>query len=302
MPAAPTESINERSVELDQLTTIEVLRLINEEDATIASAVSECLPQVAEVVDLFVQAMQRGGRIYFVGAGTSGRLGAMEAAECPPTFGTTPDMIQAIVAGGSDAERVALESREDDMGQGRAEVLASGIGPTDLVVGLTASGSTPFVLGALEEARAKGAKTAAIICNPGSLVTSVDVVVEAVVGPEVILGSTRMKAGTAQKMILNMLTTSAMARLGRLYGNLMIDLRPTNAKLRKRATMIVRTATGATTEEADAALKAAAGSAKIAILSLLGGLSAQAAGELLERSDGNIQIAIRAVHIEPRKE
>lgn len=294
----PTESINERSVELDQLTTIQVLRLINEEDVTIASAVRECLPQVAQVVEQFVDSVKEGGRVFFVGAGTSGRLGAMEAAECPPTFGTPVDMVQAIVAGGTEAERVAIESREDDLSQGEREVIAHGVSSKDLVIALTASGTTPFVLGALAAARHKGAKTAAIISNPGSMDGLADVVVEAVVGAEVIGGSTRMKAGTALKMILNMLTTSAMARLGRVYGNLMVDLKPTNAKLRRRAMTIVRAATGASAEEAIAALQAAGYSPKLAIVSILGGLSVEAANQLLERSDGNIQAAIKAVHPE----
>jgi N-acetylmuramic acid 6-phosphate etherase len=291
----PTESLNERSVELDRLTTIQVLRLINDEDATIASAVRECLPQVAKVVDLFVDSAKQGGRIFFVGAGTSGRLGAMEAAECPPTFGTPVDMVQAIVAGGAEAEHVAVESREDDLSQGEREVAAHAVGGKDLVIALTASGTTPFVLGALAAARQQGAKTAAIISNPRSMDGLADVVVEAVVGPEVIGGSTRMKAGTALKMILNMLTTSAMARLGRVYGNLMVDLKPTNAKLRRRAATIVRAATGASIEEANTALQAAGWSPKLAIVSILGGLTVEAATQLLERSNGNIQAAIKVV-------
>jgi len=287
-----TESLNHRSRHLDSLPIVDALRLINEEDAQVAAAVKDGLPQIAKLAAAFVATITGNGRVFLVGAGTSGRIGAMEAAECPPTFGVSPETVQAIVAGGREAAFMAAESSEDDDGQGAFDVREAGVGPVDLVIGLTASGSTPYVLGALTRARELGAKTGIVVCNPDRLRIKVDIVVRTIVGPEVLLGSTRMKAGTAQKMVLNMLTTTAMAKLGRVYGNLMVDLRPTNAKLKNRAKVMVCLATGSRPEAAEAALVKADWSPKRAILSLLTGLSVEAARQLLDQSEGNMQRAI----------
>jgi N-acetylmuramic acid 6-phosphate etherase len=291
-----TERINERTRTLDQLPLLERLQIINDEDARVAPAIRKCLPQIGALTELFTETVQRGKRVLFVGAGTSGRLGLMEAAECPPTFGLDADTIRALMAGGAGTERTAVEGAEDDEGAGRADIRSGVVEPGDLVIGLSASGNTPYVLAALQEAKALGTKTAAIVCNTTDLEGQVDVLVTAVVGPEVVTGSTRMKAGTAQKMILNMVTTASMASLGRIYGNLMVDLKPSNVKLRQRAGRIVRQATGVDQATASRALEQSGGEVKVAILTLLCAVPPDEARVLLENAKGHIHEVLAQGH------
>jgi N-acetylmuramic acid 6-phosphate etherase len=287
-----TEAVNERTLKLDRMPLMEMLHVINDEDAKVASAVCKCLPQIAELVELFKETINADGRVFFIGAGTSGRLGRMEAAECPPTFGVPDDIIQGIMAGGGEAERSTLEGAEDDEQAGVEDVRASGVKRGDLVIGLSASGKTPYVLAALAMARTLRAKTAAIVCNAIDLECEVDVLVTAVVGPEVVSGSTRMKAGTAQKLILNMVTTASMVGLGRVYGNLMVDMKPSNRKLWRRAERIVTQATGADQQTAAHALSQSGGVSKVAILCILCGVTPDEARRLLDHADGRIHEAL----------
>jgi N-acetylmuramic acid 6-phosphate etherase len=236
-----TESLNPNSRNLDCLGTLEMVQVINAEDAKVASAVQESLPQVAAAIDSIAERMGRGGRLVYIGSGTSGRLGVLDASECPPTFSVSTDKVVGVIAGGDSALRYSVEAAEDSPKQGEYDLHVLGIGPLDSVVGITASGSTPYVLGGLHFARQRGALTVGITCNepaPISQVSQISILVP--VGPEVISGSTRMKAGTAQKMVLNMLSTGVMVRQGKTYGNLMIDLKPSNAKLQSRALRLVQ--------------------------------------------------------------
>jgi N-acetylmuramic acid 6-phosphate etherase len=293
---SPTEAVNERTLGLDRMPLMEILHVINDEDAKVALAVRKCLPQIEELVALFKETINTDGHVFFIGAGTSGRLGRMEAAECPPTFGVPRDIIQGIMAGGEEAEHSALEGVEDDEQAGATDIQASGVKAGDLVIGLSASGKTPYVLAALASARMLRARTAAIICNTTDLESKVDVLVTAVVGPEVVSGSTRMKAGTAQKMILNMVTTASMVGLGRVYGNLMVDMRPSNKKLWRRAERIVTQATGADQQTAAYALSQSDGVSKVAILCILCGVSPNEARRLLDNADGRIHEALAQGH------
>ena len=253
-----TEAINERTRDLDLRPALEQARLMNEEDQRVPAAVATVLPQIAQAVVRIAQALGRGGRLLYAGAGTSGRLAMLDAAECPPTFGTAPDQVLAVLAGGAAALTGAVEGAEDDEAAGGREIDARAVGPNDAVVGIAASGTTPFVLGAVRRARARGALTIAVACAPASALESAcELAIVPLVGPEVIAGSTRLKAGTAQKLVLNMLSTLAMVQLGKVYGNLMVDLRPTNAKLRRRAVRIIATAAGVAEPDAAAALAAA---------------------------------------------
>jgi len=263
-----TERRNPRSMAIDRLPTAEILALMNDEDATVAGAVRAVVPQIARATDELAARLARGGRLLLFGAGTSGRLAALDAAEWPPTFGTPPDLAQAFIAGGPRALTRAVEGAEDDADLGRADARTAGVGPDDLALGISASGGAPYVLGALAEARERGAFTVGLACRDGSpLAEAVAVMIAPLVGPEVITGSSRLKAGTAQKLVLNMLSTATMVRLGKVYGNLMIDVQPTNVKLRARAVRIVRDATG-TTDEAAAAALATGGSPRTAIVML----------------------------------
>jgi N-acetylmuramic acid 6-phosphate etherase len=240
MKSLITELVNPRTVGIDELPTADILRLINEDDRRVAEAVQNELPQIEAAVDAVVSRIQGGGRLFYVGTGTSGRLGVLDAVEIPPTFGVSPELVQAIIAGGFEACWRAIEAVEDDAQQGADALAARGITATDAVVGLAASGRTPFTIGALEKARRVGALTIGVACNPQPELARVsDICIAPVVGPEVIAGSTRMKAGTAQKMVLNMLSTAVMVRLGYTYGNLMGNLKLTNEKLRRRAQAIL---------------------------------------------------------------
>ena len=291
--APVTERHRPELADLDLRSTRELVELINADDHTVAGAVAAAADSLAKAIDEIAKRLARGGRLVYVGAGSSGRLAAVDAAECGPTF-SAADQVIAVVAGGVEAVATAQEAAEDDREGGDADIEAIGIGPDDAVVALSASGRTPYVLGAVERAAAAGAVTAGIVCVPDSpLGSAVEHEILVVVGPEVIAGSTRMKAGTAQKLVLNTISTVAMVRLGRTFGNLMVDVCATNEKLRDRARRIVSLATGATDEQVDGALEAAGGDVKVAIVSLLDGLDASSARDRLQDAGGVVRLALR---------
>ena len=288
-----TEAANPATRDLDLLPVLEQARLMNAEDHRVPEAVAAALPAVATAVARVAEALGRGGRLFYVGAGTSGRIAALDAAECPPTFGTDPEMVQAVLAGGLTAMVEAVEGAEDDAAAGAREMDVRGVSPADVVVGVAASGETPFTVAAVRRARERGAWTAGIACNTGSsLEAASDLAIVPLVGPEVVGGSTRLKAGTAQKLVLNMLSTLAMVRLGKVYGNLMVGLRAANVKLRARAARIVAAAASTGEGQADAALGLAGGRVPVAIVMLRLGLDADAAAERLERAGGSIRRAL----------
>ena len=288
-----TEQRNPASDTIDTLSTFDLLRVINDEDRTVADAVASALPAITRAVDAIVTALQGGGRLVSIGAGTSGRLGVLDASECPPTFNTDPSLVVGLIAGGDHALRHAVEHVEDQPEAGAASLDAIGITNRDVVVGIAASGRTPFVLGAVAHARSLGATTICIANSPESaLAAAVDLPITVVTGPEVVTGSTRMKAGTAQKLVLNMLSTAAMIRLGKTYGNLMVDVRPTNAKLRDRAVRIVAEATGIDRDAAERALADTGGEVKTAIVAILAGITPGEARERLEVANGVVRSAL----------
>ena len=267
---------------------------MNEEDARIPPAVRAVLPAIARVVEETVTRWQRGGHLLYFGAGTRGRLGVLDASECPPPFSSPPDLVQGFIAGGDRALRRSVEAAEDNPQSGADDVANAGVSESDVVVGIAASGTTPYVIGAVQEARRRGAFTACIACSPGSpLGAAVDQPIEVAVGPEVVTGSTRLKAGTAQKFILNMLTTASMIRSGKVYGNLMVDLRASNAKLRRRAQRIVATVTGLPEAETVPYLDATGYRAKPAILMALAGCTAEEADARLTAANGFLRAALR---------
>jgi N-acetylmuramic acid 6-phosphate etherase len=288
-----TETINPATRDIDTLSTRAVVAAIAAEDAQVAPAVAAVGDAIARLADVIVERMRRGGRLIYAGAGTSGRLGALDAAECPPTFSTDPAQVVALIAGGPAALTRAIEGAEDDAEQGARDVAGLGVGRDDVLLGIAASGRTPYVLGALAEARRHGAFAAGLTCTqPSPLADSVDLVIAPIVGPEVIAGSTRMKAGTAQKLVLNALSTTVMIRLGKTFGNLMVDLRPTNAKLRRRAVRIVATASGLEADAAQQLLDAAAGEVKTAIVMALAGVDAAEARIRLAACAGHVRLAL----------
>lgn len=288
-----TEATNPRTRELDVLSTAELVAAMNHEDAAVAPAVSAVLDQIAEAVDLVVTARRNGGRLIYLGAGTSGRLGVLDAVECPPTFGTDPAEVLGLIAGGESALLSAVEGAEDDVIAAVRDLDDAGIGDRDVVVGLAASGRTPYVIAALQHAASVGARTVSVACNTGALVSAhADVAIEVDTGPEVLTGSTRLKAGTAQKMVCNMISTAAMVRTGKAYRNLMVDLRPTNAKLIERARRIVAEATGSDLTTAQEALAAADGHAKTAVVMLLAGCTRDEAASRLDAAAGHVRPAI----------
>lgn len=296
-----TESRNPASENIDELSTEAMLRVINNEDKKVALAVEAIVPQIAQAVDAVVAAFQRGGRLIYSGAGTSGRLGILDASECPPTFGTPREQVIGLIAGGHKAILQAVENAEDSVEQGAADLENIAFSAHDLLVGIAASGRTPYVLGALDYARRQGAVTVALTCNPDSAMARVaQIALTPVVGPEVVTGSSRMKAGTAQKLVLNMLTTGAMIRSGKVFGNLMVDVEATNQKLVQRQINIVRQATDCGADEAQAALTACGGHCKTAILMVLAQLSASQATELLAQHQGFIRQALRQALSTPR--
>ena len=286
-----TERRNPRTTEIDLASPAEIVELINAEDATVAAAVATQRDEIARAIELAERTFRGGGRLIYVGAGTSGRLGVLDAAECPPTFGTEPSMVQALIAGGTPALTRAQEGAEDRPADAVRDVDALDVAAGDLVIGIAASGTTPYVRAALERARERGASTAIVACSPppGELLRMVDVAIVPLTGPEVVTGSTRMKAGTATKLVLNTITTGAMIRLGKTWGNLMVDLRATNAKLRDRSERIVMEVCGVTREDARAVLEGAGGRVKTAIVMQKRGVDADAADRLLAEAGGIIR-------------
>ncbi len=293
--ALQTEKINPATVEIDRQSPLDVVRAINAEDATVAAAVERELPQIARAIEAIAVRLRSGGRLIYMGAGTSGRLGALDAVECPPTFNVSPEVVVARVAGGSFALTEASERAEDDAIAGEADARDLGVSARDAVVGITASGRTPYALGAVAYARARGALTIGLACNADTpLARNVDISVAPVVGPEVISGSTRLKAGTAQKMVLNMLSTGTMILLGKTFGNLMVDVQTSNAKLRRRALEIVCQATGLDTNAASGLLCACDGEVKTAILVARTGLTPTQARERLAEHSAILRAALEA--------
>jgi N-acetylmuramic acid 6-phosphate etherase len=290
-----TEQRNPASTDLDLLDSLQLVTLINEEDAGVAAAVQRELPAIARAIDAIAERMRAGGRLIYVGAGTSGRLGVLDASECPPTFNTSPGLVLGLIAGGDHALRHPVESVEDQPNAGADALREWNVGPGDAVVGIAASGRTPFVLGAMAYANDIGALTIGLCNTPDAALASiVDIAIAPVVGPEVLTGSTRMKAGTAQKMVLNMLSTGVMVRLGKTYGNLMVDVQPTNAKLRRRAVGIVSEATGISATEAEVALAEARGNVKAAIVARLLGVPVSDALDRLDAAAGVVRKALQA--------
>lgn len=288
-----TESRNPASADIDSLPTLDMLRVINREDQTVALAVEKTLPQVAQVVDAVAQAFRLGGRLIYMGAGTSGRLGILDASECPPTFGTPAEQVVGLIAGGHKAILKAVENAEDNRELAVSDLKALNFSKNDVLVGIAASGRTPYVLGGMEYALSLGATVAAVSCNPDSEMSRLaGIAITPVVGPEVITGSSRMKAGTAQKLILNMITTGAMIRSGKVYGNLMADVEATNAKLVERQKRIVMAATECDRATAEQALAACDGHCKTAIVMILAQLSAGDAKTLLAQHQGFIRDAL----------
>lgn len=289
-----TEQRNAATLHIDELPIPDMLRTIHEEDKNIIGAVESALPMIARAVEIIAVRLKKGGRLFYLGAGTSGRLGILDAVECPPTFGTDPSLVQGVIAGGTDAIFHAQEGAEDSLTQAQEDLQVRGFCAADVLCGVAASGRTPYVIGGLGYARSLKAATIAVACTPDSPIAALaDIAITAVTGPEVITGSTRLKAGTAQKIILNMLSTGTMIRLGKVYGNLMVDVKVSNDKLKERARRIVMEATGKNLREAEEALTKAAGSAKLAVFMLLANLSAEEARVQLANADGYIGRALK---------
>ncbi|MEE1942356.1 N-acetylmuramic acid 6-phosphate etherase [Streptomyces sp. TRM 70361] len=290
-----TEAFRPELAEIDRLPTLEIARLMNGEDAGVPAAVAAQLPRIAAAIDAVAGRMARGGRLLYAGAGTAGRLGVLDASECPPTFNTGPGQVVGVLAGGPEALLRAVEGAEDRAEAAVADLDALGVGPADAVVGVAASGRTPYTVGAVEHARRLGALTVGLSCNAGSpLAAAAEHGIEVVTGPELLAGSTRLKAGTAQKLVLNMISTITMIRLGKTYGNLMVDVRASNAKLRARSRHIVALATGADEQRIEAALAATGGEVKDAVLTILAGVDAPTAARLLAESGGRLRDALEA--------
>jgi N-acetylmuramic acid 6-phosphate etherase len=289
----PTEQILPDTKDLDQMSSLEIVRLINHEDATVAAAVRHALPQIARAIDVVAAGLRQGGRLIYVGAGTSGRLGALDASEIPPTFNTNPRMVQYIMAGGAKALGSSTEASEDDTRLARAEIKKRKPGKHDIVLGIATSGRTPFTITAVEYARRRGAHTIALTCNRDSpLERAADFAIVTEVGPEVLAGSSRMKAGTAHKMVLNMISTGAMTRLGYVYGNLMVSVWTKNEKLIQRAIRIVEEATGADHETAARALKASGHRTPVAVVMLAAGVTKSKAAAAIKKTKGHVRQAI----------
>ncbi|MBT2491038.1 N-acetylmuramic acid 6-phosphate etherase [Streptomyces sp. ISL-96] len=290
-----TEAFRPELSDIDQLPTAEIARIMNGEDRSVPEAVAARLPQIAAAIDATAERMARGGRLIYAGAGTAGRLGVLDASECPPTFNTDPTQVIGLIAGGPTAMVTAVEGAEDSKKLAAAELDDLAITPNDTVVGISASGRTPYAIGAVEHARGLGALTIGLSCNAGSaLGAAAEHALEVVVGPELLTGSTRLKAGTAQKLVLNMISTITMIRLGKTYGNLMVDVRASNEKLRARSRRIVALATGAQDTEIEAALAATDGEVKNAILVLLGSVDGPTAAALLDEARGHLRVALQA--------
>jgi N-acetylmuramic acid 6-phosphate etherase len=290
-----TEQANPNTADLDELPLEEALLRLNEEDAQVPAAVRAVIPAIAQAVELAERAMRAGGRLIYVGAGTSGRLGCLDASEIPPTYGMEWDRVLGVIAGGDTALRRSIEGAEDNPADGAEKMAELGVGPNDVVCGIAASGRTPYVVGALEEAQRRGAATIGVVTNhPCEMERVVDVLIAPVVGPEPVSGSTRMKSGTAQKLVLNMISTMAMVRIGKTYGNLMVDLRATNEKLVRRAIRLIRLVTEADEAEAKRLFDASGGDTKLAIMMGLSGLDAEAARARLAAAGGVLRKALAA--------
>lgn len=288
-----TEARNPQTMELDSMTPLEIVTAMNREDARVPESIRPQLPNIAQCVAWATEAIRSGGRLIYMGAGTSGRLGVLDAVECPPTFGVSPDVVVGLIAGGERAFVKAVEGAEDSRELGKADLEAIGLTPKDLVVGIAASGRTPYVLGGLAYANSLGCKTAAISCNPGSAVgKEARLAIEVAPGPECLAGSTRLKAGTAQKLILNMISTATMVGCGKAYSNLMVDVMQTNEKLVVRAQNIVMEATGVSRDSAKEAIALAGGSCKLAVTMILADCTVEEAKERLERCGGSVRQAI----------
>lgn len=291
-----TEEINSKTVRIDECNTREILSLINDEDFAVPRAVERELDHISLAADMIYNALKSGGKLFYVGAGTSGRLGVLDASECPPTYGTDPLLVQGFIAGGDRALRESVEGCEDNAEAGERLMLDHFVCSNDVVVGITASGGTPFVLGAIKKAAELGAKTVAVVNNRDTKLGPLcDVCIAPIVGPEVIIGSTRMKSGSAQKMVLNMLTTAAMIKLGKVYNNLMVDLKASNQKLYDRSIRIICVATGIAPEAAAVYLKKADMHAKTAILMIESGLSCMEADHLLQNCNGHLKLAVHSL-------
>ena len=289
-----TEQRNSNSMHVDSLSALEIVQLMNDEDKQVPLAIEKCLPQIAQAVERIVAAFQQGGRLVYIGAGTSGRLGVLDASECPPTFGVSPEMVKGIIAGGERALRHPIEGAEDSKAQAVADLQTIQFSSKDVLVGIAASGRTPYVIGALEYAESLGSVTVSIASNPNSAMANiVDIAIDTVVGAEVLTGSSRLKSGTAQKLVLNMLTTASMILMGKCYQNLMVDVQASNEKLKARAIRIVMQATDCDKALAEETLKQADQNAKLAIMMILSGLDRAQAETLLEKHQGKLQLALK---------
>ena len=288
-----TEQRNPNSMNVDSLSALEIVQLMNDEDKQVPLAIEKCLPQIAQAVECIVAAFQQGGRLVYIGAGTSGRLGVLDASECPPTFGVSPEMVKGIIAGGERALRHPIEGAEDSKAQAVVDLQTIQFSSKDVLVGIAASGRTPYVIVALEYAKSLGSVTVSIASNPNSAMANiVDIAIDTVVGPEVLTGSSRLKSGTAQKLVLNMLTTASMILMGKCYQNLMVDVQASNEKLKARAIRIVMQATDCDKALAEETLKQADQNAKLAIMMILSGLERAQAEALLEKHQGKLQLAL----------
>ena len=289
-----TEQRNPNSMHVDSLSALEIVQLMNEEDKQVPLAIEKCLPQIAQAGERIVAVFQQGGRLVYIGAGTSGRLGVLDASECPPTFGVSPEMVKGIIAGGERALRHPIEGAEDSKAQAVVDLQTIQFSSKDVLVGIAASGRTPYVIGALEYAKSLGSVTVSISSNPNSAMANiVDIAIDTVVGPEVLTGSSRLKSGTAQKLVLNMLTTASMILMGKCYQNLMVDVQASNEKLKTRAIRIVMQATDCDKALAEETLKQADQNAKLAIMMILSGLDRAQAEALLEKHQGKLQLALK---------
>ena len=289
-----TEQRNPNSMHVDSLSALEIVQLMNKEDKQVPLAIEKCLPQIAQAVECIVAAFQQGGRLVYIGAGTSGRLGVLDASECPPTFGVSPEMVKGIIAGGERALRHPIEGAEDSKTHAVVDLQTIQFSSKDVLVGIAASGRTPYVIGALEYAKSLGSVTVSIASNPNSAMANiVDIAIDTVVGPEVLTGSSRLKSGTAQKLVLNMLTTASMILMGKCYQNLMVDVQASNEKLKARAIRIVMQATDCDKTLAEETLKLADQNAKLAIMMILSGVDRAQAEALLEKHHGKLQLALK---------
>ncbi|MCM3718695.1 N-acetylmuramic acid 6-phosphate etherase [Fictibacillus phosphorivorans] len=289
-----TERRNPDTINIDELSTLEVVKKIHEADQSVASCITPALSEISKVAERVVQAFETGGRLIYIGAGTSGRLGVLDASECPPTYGTDPNLVVGLIAGGDYALQHAIEGAEDDSDLGKKDLQKINVTNKDVVVAIAASGRTPYCLGAMEYAKNQGAYTAAVVCSLNSPMESVaDTSITVVTGPEVVTGSTRMKAGTAQKLVLNMISTTSMIKWGKVYSNLMVDVQPTNVKLKQRARNIIMEAAGVSEKEAEQALKVQNGNTKAAIFQLVTGVSPDEVNIHLEKYNGRLKEAIK---------